>query len=855
VGTDPAFRNGRLAVRRLQTAVSVALDEYRRRRAFERTPEPAGAQAASRGPLAFVVQKHAARRLHYDIRLELDGVLKSWAVPKGPSLDPGVRSLAVETEDHPLEYAAFEGVIPEGEYGAGPVIVWDRGLWVPEGDPRKGYERGRLKFRLEGEKLRGAWVLLRMGAPRQWLLIKRRDAEARTTGAPIVDVAPESVLSSEDIEEVAANPKRRRTGPSGGGEPVGRPGDPAGIAGARTASLPRFVEPELATLVDRAPEGEQWLHEIKLDGYRIGCRVDHGKAGLFSRSGADWTAQFPGIARAVMALACETAYLDGEVVVLDERGISSFQRLQNALGREDLAARYVVFDLLHLDGFDLREGPLMARKEALRLLVAASRARLGGVVRYGDHVQGHGPEFYAQACATSLEGIVSKRADALYRGGRARAWLKVKCHLRQELAIVGFTDPKGSRPGFGALLLGARDADGDLVYAGKVGTGYTDAVLRDLRARLETVRRDRPAIVHPERAAAEGVHWVEPELAAEVEFTEWTKDGLLRHPSFQGLREDKSGRDVAIETAKPPPGEPRPSPRGPVRVAGVRITKPTKVLFPEIGVSKLELARYYEAVAEHMLPWVSHRLLTLLRCPEGRHGGCFFQKHANRTTPPSIRRIDVGEKTPYLYVDSVAALIDLVQLAVLEIHVSGARIDKVDRADILVFDLDPGEGITWSGLVEGARALRLYLEHLGLVPFVRWTGSKGLHVVVPIVRRSTWDEAKSFTLAVGRQMVRNFPRRFTTVPGASRRVGKIFVDYIRNSRGASAIGSYSARALPGAPIALPLAWDEIDTIPRWTVRDVPSRLVRLKHDPWAGFEAARRAITTAMRSSVAGGHA
>jgi bifunctional non-homologous end joining protein LigD len=767
-----------------------------------------------------VVQQHAARRLHYDFRLELDGVLKSWAVPKGPSLQPAQKRMAVETEDHPLDYAAFEGTIPKGEYGAGTVALWDRGSWQPIGDPHAGLRKGHLEFRLRGQKLAGRWHLVRMRArpddrsKKTWLLIKAKDAAARAAAAP------------------------RKT--------------------AAASALPARIEPQLATLVDAPPAGAGWLHEIKLDGYRILARIEHGKARLLTRSGHDWTARMPGVAEALLALKVRSALLDGEVVALDADGRSRFQLLQRALQEPRAELRYFVFDLLHLDGSDLREDPLWSRKQALRELF--TRVRRSKTLQFCEHIEGEGGEVFAEACKIGAEGVVCKQAGAPYRSGRTRTWLKVKCAMRQEFVIVGFTRPAGSRIGLGALLLGVHDDAGALRYCGKVGTGFSDDLLARLRKRLGALERETPSVVDPPRAERQA-HWVKPQLVAEVTFTEWTRDGRVRHPAFIGLRSDKPASEIRVD--RPEPAElvlAKPSARAgrqrtappPERaeVAGVRLSNPGRVYFPDLGVTKSEVAQYYEAMADRALPALSNRPLSLLRCPDGAEKQCFFQKHIQDSVPSQVGRVVIEKgEAPYAVVKDLAGIVSLVQIAALELHVWGARADKIESPDLLVFDLDPDPSVSWRPLADTARVLRALLVDLGLVAFLRTTGGKGLHVVVPIQRRPSWQDVKSFSHAVATRLVRELPERFTAQISKQKRKGKILIDYLRNQRGATAIGSYSVRARPGAPVAMPIDWEELDGKtgpPVWSIREARARLAL--PDPWKEFEASRRPLTaTAMR--------
>jgi bifunctional non-homologous end joining protein LigD len=826
------------------------LEEYTRKRDFERTAEPSGRGGGRRRGRArprFVVQQHAARRMHYDFRLEQDGVLKSWAIPKGPSLDTGQRRMAVETEDHPLEYAGFEGSIPKGEYGGGTVLVWDRGTWEPIGDPRVGLAKGKLEFRLSGEKLRGRWHLVRMRPrPRDrnkkvWLLIKGRDEEARHgTDAEITERAPKSVLSGRALGEPRAKPEKRARG--------------------RPAPLPRAPRPQLATLVDAPPDGPQWLHELKLDGYRILARIQGGKVRLLTRSGNDWTGRLPGIAQALASLPVENALLDGEVVALDSAGRSRFQLLQGALQAARTDLHFYVFDLLHRDGDDLGDTPLVERKAALHALVARLRGQ--NTIRVSEHVQGDGAAFLAEVCRSGGEGIVSKLATAPYRAGRARTWLKVKCGKRQEFVVVGYTAPRGSRVGLGALLLGVYDDAGKLRYSGKVGTGFGVEALSALRRTLGALGRETPAVVDPRRAQRDA-HWVTPKLVAEVAFTEWTDDGKVRHPSFIALRSDKPAAAIRREVPEAMPKKPArstpakaPASAAPslrAEVAGVRLSSPDRVYFPDLGVTKSELAQYYETMAERVLPGLAHRPLSLVRCPESTVKGCFYQKHATDTVPDRVSRVvvEAGE-APYAMVTDLPSLISLVQIAVIEFHVWGARADQLERPDLFVLDLDPDPSVPWPRLAATARLLRSLLQELGFVPFLRTTGGKGLHVVVPLVRRSSWEEVKAFTHAIALRLVREAPDQFTAQISKTKRKGKILIDYLRNQREATAIASYSVRARPGAPVAAPLAWDELEEageMPSWSVRRAPERLVL--PDPWQDFEKSRRALTARATERLA----
>ncbi len=813
----------------------MALEEYRRKRDFTRTPEPAGAVSQETGPAgAFVVQKHAARRLHYDFRLELDGVLKSWAVTKGPSYAPSDKRLAVMTEDHPLDYGGFEGTIPKGEYGGGTVLLWDRGTWTPKGDPHEGLRKGRLKFTLHGEKLKGGWALIRMpkrGNEKRdnWLLIKERDDLA--DGRDVCAEEPLSVASGRDLDAVAADQdrvwrsNRDRT-------------DAAALEGAVRRPLPEAAPaPQLATLMAEAPEGGEWLHEIKYDGYRALCRIENGRARLFTRHGLDWTDRFAPLGAHAAGLPVDAALLDGEVVVLDSHGASNFQALQEALsdGRGE-ALVYFVFDLLHHDGVDLTDVALEKRKALLRELLAEP----GGALRYSDHFDGRGPEVRERACSFALEGVVSKRRDRPYRPGRNRDWIKSKCLSRQEFVVVGYTPPQGGRKGLGALLVAVNGEHG-LTYAGKVGTGFSEKMLGELLARLEPTRLPEPPVANPPKE--KGATWVEPKLVAEVEFTQWTRDGLLRHPSFQGLRLDKRPDEVVREsgvvTLKPRPEVAK-------TLETVRLTSPDRVLWGQQGITKQGLATYYAEVADWILPHVANRLLTLVRCPQGHEKECFYQRHAGTGLPAGIHKRMVAEREhvqPYLYVEDVRGLLGLVQVGTLEIHTWGSRVADTEHPDVVVFDLDPDPEIPWSRIVEGARTVRDFLDELGLASFVKTTGGKGLHVVAPLDGSHDWDEAKALTKAVVTRIAEAEPARYTVNMAKARRQGRIFLDYLRNQRTATFVAPYSTRARPGAPVAVPLAWSELESGIRsdhFTVETILRRLSSLKQDPWAPMAETRQ---------------
>ncbi|MBL0920900.1 MAG: DNA ligase D [Phycisphaerales bacterium] len=829
----------------------MGLRRYASKRDFSRTPEPQGGARPRRGGRSFVVQKHAASRLHYDLRLELDGVLLSWAVPKGPSVNPKDRRLAVRVEDHPLEYGAFEGTIPKGQYGGGTVMLWDRGQWTPmDRDPRGALRKGKMSFTLEGERLRGGWTLTRIAGDEEaknWLLIKHDD-EAASDGAPEWGGEGDvSVQSGRVMAEIAA----------------GADGAPRARSGRRSgASALRRFSPQLCTLVERPPPGDAWLHEAKYDGYRLLAALDGGDVRLITRTGLDWTAKFPAIEAAMRKLAVKRAVLDGEAAVVDDAGRTSFQGLQKALKAGEVDRMlFLVFDALQIDDKDLTHRPLLERKLALARLVGRGE----GVMRYSEHVLGDGERVYRGACARGMEGIVSKRADAVYTPGRSRTWVKVKCTRRQEFVVVGWTAPSGSRQGFGALLLGAHDDAGRLVYVGKVGTGFDGRTLSDIAARLKRSAIDRAPLTNQLSAAERrGARWVEPRLVAEVEFTEWTGDGRLRHPSFQGLREDKPAADVRLEGAPSSLEQPakKRSPRrrrggdkdGPVQVAGVTLTNATRVLYPEQGLTKHDLAAYYEAAAGRMLPFIADRPLSTVRCPRGRAGKCFFQKHVGESFGGAVLGVELEEKggpATYIGVESVAGLVTLVQFGVLEIHPWGSRAGDLERPDTMTFDLDPGEDVEFARVREAALRVREILDGAGLEGFVKTSGGKGLHVVAPLKPGAGWDEVKSFARAVAEKMASEAPSRYLSKMTKAARTGRVFVDYLRNGRGATSVAPYSTRARPGAPVSAPVQWDDLPEVKggaQFTVWDAPALL--RGRDPWAGYARARRRLTVRAFKSL-----
>ena len=849
------------------------LKTYRAKRRFGVTTEPKGEMTRRRGN-AFVVQKHAARRLHYDLRLELDGVMKSWAVTRGPSLVPGEKRLAVQVEDHPIAYNKFEGTIPQGEYGGGTVMIWDRGHWQPENDPHKGLAKGHLAFTLEGEKLSGGWHLVRMhrraGEKRDnWLLIKQHDETERSgRDMDILEEKPLSAVTGRTMDEIAKGPKKEwRSNRSKADQPKIRPsktakkapkrahsaaimlmhrtknlsaeGDP--FAGVGHATLPAFVAPCLATLSSKAPDSGKWVHEIKFDGYRIQARLDRGKVKLLTRKGLNWTSKFPTVAAAIAKLPAKSALIDGEVVVEGDDGLSSFSLLQQDLkaSRHDRMVLYG-FDLMHLDGADLKSLPLVSRKDALAKLFKREPAR--GVLRLSESLTEAGSTLLRHACKMGLEGIVSKVADAPYRSGRGQDWIKTKCSDRQELVVAGVVPSTVDARAVGALVLGFYERD-KLHYAGRTGTGFTHEIARSLFRKLkalETAKAPFETIPAEERGARKPI-WVEPSMVVEVDFHGWTHGERVRQASFQGVREDKAAKDVvrektiAVASRRESVKRSAPIKTNGASVAGVTLTHPDRIYWDDAGITKRELADFYVRVWKWMRPHLVGRPIALLRCPEGASGQCFFQKHARAGIPTEHLHLVPEKGDKIISIDDLDGLIALVQGGVLEIHTRGTTIGDRESADRLVFDLDPGPGTGWKDVMAAARDVRDRLSALKLKSFLKTSGGKGLHVVLPI-KSTPWEEAKAFTKAIAEAMEADEPERYVSTATKAKRNKRIFVDYLRNSREATAVAPYSTRARPGAPVAVPIDWPELGSLKaanQYTVRNLIQRLSRQRKDPWA----------------------
>jgi bifunctional non-homologous end joining protein LigD len=861
----------------------VALDVYRKKRKFGVTPEPRGRQEKRSGD-RYVIQKHAARRLHYDLRLELDGVMKSWAVTRGPSLDPGEKRLAVHVEDHPVAYNTFEGTIPQGEYGGGTVMVWDRGHWMPEGDPHKGLAKGHLTFDLDGEKLHGRWHLVRLRArPKErrdnWLLIKSKDEAARGPhGKDILEEEPLSVATGRSIDEIADGKGKKRVWHSNRGakapaeqmvllsKPAAKPRARAKAAartsaqkkGSRAAHdrLPDFVPPSLATLQSDAPRGAEWLHEIKYDGYRIQARLDHGKVRLLTRKSLDWTHRFKPIAAAVAALPAETALLDGELVVEDDKGISSFSLLQADLkdGRGDRLV-YDVFDLLYLDGRDLTGEPLLARKAALERLLKATGKN--GRIRYAEHFVEDGSVILKHACGLDLEGIVSKRKDAPYRSGRSENFIKSKCHNAQEFVVAGYSPASADPHAVGALTVAVQD-NGELRYAGRVGTGYTRKTARQLWQRLKSLKIDKPPLTLPQDERRKDVIWVKPQVVIEVQYRGVTQGNVLRQASFKGLREDKPAREVVREVpvaamaqrqavrksarTKAKPERAKVGARSQVDVGNVHLTHPDRVYWPDAGVTKEDLAEFYVSVWDWMAPHVVGRPLALLRAPEGVGGETFFQKHIAANVKNSPLRHAVGSKEhDVIAVENRDELIALVQSGALEIHVRGSRLEQLELCDRIVFDLDPGDGVSWKEIVAAARDVRERLDALKLESFAKLSGGKGIHVVLPVAG-ADWDTAKNFSQRIALGMAADSPQRYVGKMTKALRKGKIFIDYFRNTREATSVAPYSTRARPGAAVSAPLSWEELGRTKSAAEFTVLNLKKHFRNDTWADIGKVRQKL-------------
>lgn len=827
---------------------SEALAPYRGKRDFKKTPEPHQVGRASRGAHAFVIQKHHARQLHYDFRLELDGTLKSWAVPKGPCLDPSVKRMAVHVEDHPVSYADFEGTIPPRQYGAGTVIVWDRGEWEAEGDARRGLAEGKLKFELHGDKLRGHWTLVRMRGKGEkqepWLLIKEQDAEARPLADyDVVEAEPDSVLTGRDVDHPPDVTYGRKA------EPAKRPAPRKGAAPKpRRAALPERLEPELATLASSPPPvPDDWLYELKFDGYRVLARIEGDEVRCITRNGNDWTSKLPTLAKALAKLPTRSAWLDGEIVVAGKNGAPDFQALQNAFDRHATAdIVYWLFDAPFLDGEDLRALPVEERRARLVQLLG-NKPPAG--LRLSEAFDATPRELLASTVQLGFEGIIGKRKGSAYVSRRSPDWIKLKNQRRQEFAIGGYTAPKGSRTGFGSLLLGVYDNERRLQYCGNVGTGFDTGRLADIKAKLDRLASDECPF--EKRPTGVKAHWVKPKLVAEIAFGEWTRDGRVRQAVFQGLRSDKPASQIRREQAQPPAAIRQAQQASPAMKA-LNITHAERVIDKTSGVTKGELVAYYDQVGELMLPHLKGRPVALVRAPEGVGGELFFQKHASRNEMQGVKLLDPAldpDHEPLLQIDSVQGLLSAAQMNVLELHTWNATSSAIDRPDRFTLDLDPGEGVEWATMQEATLLVRTLLDELALPAFVKTSGGKGMHVVVPIRRHYGWDAVKGFAQAMVIHLAETIPERFVAKSGPRNRVGKIFVDYLRNGFGATTVSAWSVRSRPGLGVSVPIEWDELPMLQsaaQWTVRTIGERLA-VGNKPWAAVEKSRKGLAAAMK--------
>ena len=824
------------------------LRAYRAKRDFRISSEPPGDGEKSKSVLGFVIQKHQAKRLHYDFRLEIDGTLKSWAIPKGPSFDPHVKRMAVQVEDHPLSYANFEGSIPSGQYGAGTVIIWDVGTWHPVGDAAKGLRDGHLKFELRGHKLMGLWALIRMktqGKKQElWLLIKEKDALAKPSNEySVVDELPDSV---KDLK----TPKQHRPLIS----QVPALGTPA--------TLPAKLAPQLATLVDTSPANQQdWVYEIKFDGYRLLTRVQGDRIALFTRNGHDWTAKLDTLHKALTKLKLPDGWYDGEIVVINDHGVPDFGALQQAFDTEktrDIV--YFLFDMPYYDGYDLRNVPLETRRAQLSELLANVKPK--GSVRFSEALDAELESVLASACRMGLEGVMAKRRGSGYSASRSTDWIKLKCSLRQEFVIGGWTAPNGSRSGLGSLLLGVHDVMGELVYVGNVGTGFSDKDLKDLKIKLGKIAVKESPFDHANGVVGKP-HWVLPKLVAEVAFAQWTRAHHIRHASFQGLREDKEPNTIIRETtanalpaatASAKSGAsalPRAEPKSHALTGKLRITHPDRVIDPSTGVTKIELVRYYTLVGASMMAHCLGRPVSLLRAPGGIGGPLFFQKHAEVENLPGMQQLDPAlypQHPPLLQVANPGGFVAAVQWNVVEFHTMNAKSTLFDQPDRIIFDLDPGEGVSWAMLQHATEAVHIFLTQLGLTAFLKTSGGKGLHVVVPIQPRYDWAHTKAFSKAIVHHLADTLPTLFVTKSGPKNRVGRIFIDYLRNGLGATTVSAWSARARPGLGVSVPVQWSELHTLVsanQWTIRNVQHRL-EAGNAPWKDYTKFAKSLTHAM---------
>jgi len=837
------------------------LKEYNKKRDFKKTAEPAGKRAASSASKEggrLVVQKHDATRLHWDLRLEADGVLKSWAVTKGPSPDPEIKRLAVQTEDHPMSYGDFEGTIPKGEYGGGTVMLWDRGTWEPvPGKSWKDLAKGHLHFRCEGERMKGEWLLIRLkrrpGEKRDnWLLRKINDEYAEE-GDPLVEHALTSVLTGRTMAEIEADVAGSHSlkGKRGNAFAVemekakkhtGKVSKRVAKKGTKVSGKPpRFREPQLATLVDAVPAGNRWMHEIKFDGYRLLIAAARDSVKVFTRKGLDWSDKFQPLVTAFAALDLPPCLIDGEVVAYDEEGNPDFSSLQNVLKRGHGSQKqsdkfaFHAFDLLEANGEDLTKLPNIERKERLEGLLKAAQPP----IHVADHVIGAGEKLFKAMCDAGQEGIISKAIDAPYRSTRSKSWVKVKCTRRQEFVIIGWKKSSAAGRPFSSLLLAQHEGN-QLVYKGNVGTGFNMDTLADLAGQFAKIEQAEPA-AEVDRVSRRGVTWLKPTLVAEIAFAEFTADGSVRHGSFLGLRGDKKAAEVTPEVPQAAPAE-DPADQ-------VKISNPDRVIFPESGETKGQLADYYAKIAPLMLPWAAFRPVSLVRCPQGRGKKCFFQKHDSGSFGAHVHHVPIREKDgdmeDYLYVEDAAGLLTCVQMGTIEFHGWGSRTSDVEAPDRMVIDLDPDEGLGFEDVKRAAIEFHDHLADLGLASYAMLSGGKGVHVVVPLTPGHSWEAHKDFSKRFADALALAEPERFVSNMSKAKRVGRIFIDYLRNQRGSTAVLPYSARARAGAPVAVPVSWDELKDFKsahEFGILDADKLLERAQSKALAGWGFAEQAL-------------
>lgn len=850
------------------------LERYKAKRNFSQTPEPVEAGIASKNALSFVIQKHWATRLHYDFRLELNGTLKSWAVPKGPSFDPKDKRLAVHVEDHPISYASFEGTIPAKQYGAGKVIVWDKGFWVPLGNPEEGYKEGNLKFQLHGHKLQGKWALVRMKGKgdkqEPWLLIKEKDEFAKAAqDYSVVDELPDSVsalktpiaktsskATSNESTQVKSTKKNVKAEPySKEKKSSSSPSDNADLsenlllkAGAIKTTLPARLAPQLAVLTDSPPKNnDEWIYEIKFDGYRLLTRIEGSDIKLFSRNGNDWTAKLKNLHKEISKLKLPTGWYDGEIVVLDENDIPDFGLLQRVIDTKDSSKIILyVFDLPYFEGMDLGYVPLMMRKALLKHVL---EKKITDAVRLSEVFETSAKDLIASVCKLGLEGIIAKHRDSHYLPRRTSSWVKIKCSYRQEFVIAGYTEPKGTRKGFGALLLGVHNEHGELIYAGSVGTGFDQKSLTDIKSKLDALAAKTCPFSKTPKILMGKPHWVKPKLLAEVSYREWTGEGRLRHPVFHGLRTDKPADQIIRENIQPIASiDPTEAITPSTLSSHIKVTHPDRLI--DTGITKIDLVKYYDLVKHLMIEHLAHRPVALLRAPQGIQGELFFQKHAEVEKLEGVIQVNKDkDHEPFLEVVSGQGLLTAAQWNVIEFHTANNFHLHPAQPNRMIFDLDPGEGVQWQQVQEAAQMVQGFLAGIPLPAFLKTSGGKGLHIVVPIKLKYNWEQVKSLSEAIVSHIAKTIPKRFVAKSGPKNRIGKIYIDYLRNGEGATTVCAWSARARPGLGVSVPINWDELSSLEggnHWNIKTIHNRL-KTGNKPWKDYNQSAVNIISAIK--------